>query len=108
MSSGTTACADSAWIAPDNRIRISDAQHVADDIYSGAIGADQRRNLCRVMLGQKGVDLARKYDECDDAPHYFENKRLSTNDLAGFVEKVLLTSVANRSGPIAKVWVFYG
>jgi wobble nucleotide-excising tRNase len=67
MSSGTAAFADGVWKAPNTRIRIFDAQYIADNIYSGdAIGTDQRRNLCRVMLGQAGVDLARKYDECDN------------------------------------------
>ena len=62
MSSGTAAFADGVWKAPNTRIRIFDAQYIADNIYSGdAIGTDQRRNLCRVMLGQAGVDLARKY-----------------------------------------------
>ena len=66
MNSGTAVFADSAGKSPETRIRIFDAQYIADNIYSGdAIGTDQRRNLCRVVLGQNGVELARKYDQCD-------------------------------------------
>src|ERR1700686_1204149 len=66
MNSGTAVFADGAWKSPETRIRIFDAQYIADNIYSGdAIGTEQRRNLCRVVLGQNGVELARKYDECD-------------------------------------------
>jgi hypothetical protein len=45
------------------RLRIFDAQYVAENVYFGdEIGTDQRR----VMLGKAGVDLANAYDAVDD------------------------------------------
>ncbi len=32
-----------------------------------AIGSDQRRNLCRLILGQEGIAFAKAYDDADDA-----------------------------------------
>jgi wobble nucleotide-excising tRNase len=56
-----------AWNKPNDRLRIFDAQYVAENVYFGdEIGTDQRRNLCRVMLGKDGVDLANAYDAVDD------------------------------------------
>lgn len=50
----------------DINFRIFDAQYIAENVYSGdTIGSDQRRNLCRVILGQEGVTLANRYDEID-------------------------------------------
>ncbi len=50
----------------DINLRIFDAQYISENVYSGdAIGSDQRRNLCRVILGQEGVALANRYDEID-------------------------------------------
>lgn len=55
-----------AWNKPNERLRIFDAQYVAENVYFGdEIGTDQRRNLCRVMLGKAGVDLANAYDAAD-------------------------------------------
>lgn len=52
-----------AWNKPNDQLRIFDAQYVAENVYFGdEIGTDQRRNLCRVMLGKAGVDLANTYD----------------------------------------------
>ena len=57
-----------AWKNPSNKLRIFDAQYVADNVYLGdAIGTDQRRNLCRLILGQEGIAFAKAYDDADDA-----------------------------------------
>lgn len=54
------------WNKPNDRLRIFDAQYIAENVYFGdEIGTDQRRNLCRVMLGKAGVDLANTYDTVD-------------------------------------------
>jgi wobble nucleotide-excising tRNase len=59
---------DGVWTRPHARLRIFDAQYIAENVYFGdEIGTDQRRNLCRVMLGKDGVDLANAYDEADEA-----------------------------------------
>ena len=56
------------WNTPHTKLRIFDAQYVAENVYFGdGIGTDQRRNLCRVMLGRDGVVLAQAYDEADAA-----------------------------------------
>jgi wobble nucleotide-excising tRNase len=58
---------DGGWTKPNERLRIFDAQYVAENVYFGdEIGTEQRRNLCRVMLGKAGVDLANAYDSADD------------------------------------------
>jgi wobble nucleotide-excising tRNase len=56
------------WNAAHTKLRIFDAQYVAENVYFGdGIGTDQRRNLCRVMLGRDGVLLAEAYDKADTA-----------------------------------------
>ncbi|AWO87807.1 MULTISPECIES: AAA family ATPase [Bradyrhizobium] len=56
------------WNAEHTKLRIFDAQYVAENVYFGdGIGTDQRRNLCRVMLGRDGVLLAEAYDKADTA-----------------------------------------
>ena len=69
LSSGQALFERGAWSpgtpTPVN-LRIFDTQYVAENIYHGdAIGSDQRRNLCRVILGKQGVVLANRYDELD-------------------------------------------
>jgi wobble nucleotide-excising tRNase len=57
---------DNMWTAPPPRLRIFDAQYVADNIFFGdSIGTEQRRNLCNLILGQAGVELARRYHDLD-------------------------------------------
>jgi wobble nucleotide-excising tRNase len=64
---GNALFKDGAWNKPNERLRIFDAQYVAENVYFGdEIGTDQRRNLCRVMLGKAGVDFANAYDAVDD------------------------------------------
>jgi wobble nucleotide-excising tRNase len=68
LTSGQVLFQKGAWTPPSLNIhfRIFDAHYIAENIYSGdAIGSDQRRNLCRVILGQQGVALANRYDEID-------------------------------------------
>jgi wobble nucleotide-excising tRNase len=68
LTSGQALFHKGAWTPPflDINLKIFDAHYIAENIYSGdAIGSDQRRNLCRVILGQQGVALANRYDEID-------------------------------------------
>ena len=47
-------------------LRIFDAEYIAENIYLGdAIGTDQRRNLCNVILGREGVAIAQEYHDLD-------------------------------------------
>lgn len=68
LTSGPALFQKGTWTPPslDVNLRIFDAHYIAENLYSGdAIGSDQRRNLCRVILGQQGVALAKRYDEID-------------------------------------------
>ena len=68
LNSGQALFQNGAWAPPslDINLRIFDAHYISENIYSGdAVGSDQRRNLCRVILGQQGVALATRYDEID-------------------------------------------
>lgn len=68
LTSGQVIFQNGAWssASSDINLRIFDAHYIAENIYSGdAISVDQRRNLCRVILGQQGVTLANRYDEID-------------------------------------------
>ena len=68
LTSGQAMFQKGAWTPSslDVNLRIFDAHYIAENIYSGdTIGSDQRRNLCRVMLGQQGVVLAIRYDGID-------------------------------------------
>jgi wobble nucleotide-excising tRNase len=68
LGTGRAAFMAGEWKAPPTQIRIFDAQYVSDNIFSGdVIGTNQRRNLCRVILGANGVDLANKYYDVDNA-----------------------------------------
>jgi len=67
LSIGRALLSDGAWSGNTIPIRIFDAQYVAENVYSGdAVSLDQRRNLCRIILGHDGVLLARRYDEIDE------------------------------------------
>jgi len=68
LTSGQVIFQNGAWspVPSDINLRIFDAHYIAENIYSGdVISSDQRRNLCRVILGQQGVTLANRYDEID-------------------------------------------
>ncbi len=72
----------------DINLRIFDAQYIAENVYSGdTIGSDQRRNLCRVILGQEGVALANRYDQID--------KEIGELNAAIRAAKGIITSHAN-------------
>lgn len=68
LSSGTALFKDGQWNSVPTNLRIFDAQYVADNIYFGdAIGTNQRRNLCNLILGKDGVTLAAEYHDVDTA-----------------------------------------
>ncbi len=66
LGAGTALFKDESWNQAQPNLRIFDAQYVAENIYLGdAIGTDQRRNLCNVILGKEGVSLAKEYHDLD-------------------------------------------
>lgn len=66
------------WDRPQSNLRIFDAQYIAENIYFGdAIDTDQRRNLCGVILGKDGVQIAKAYHELDSA---ISNKSTAIRD----------------------------
>jgi hypothetical protein len=72
---------DGKWNNQTTKLRIFDAQYVAENVYFGdSIGTDQRRNLCRVMLGRDGGVLAKAYDDADRrSPPRIKKLRMSEN-----------------------------
>src|SRR4051794_29137336 len=65
---GDARFANGAWSIHGQRIHIFDAQYVADNVYFGdSIGTEQRRNLCKLMLGEEGVAYREAYDGADGA-----------------------------------------
>ena len=63
---GSALFKNGAWTGVQPQLRIFDAHYVAENIYAGdVVGPDQRRNLCRVILGTEGVKLAKQYDEIE-------------------------------------------
>jgi hypothetical protein len=68
FAAGSVLFKDGEWNNQTTKLPIFDAQYVAESVYFGdSIGTDQRRNLCRVMLGRDGVVLAKAYDDADAA-----------------------------------------
>lgn len=68
FAGGPVLFKDGAWNSQTKKLRIFDSHYVAENVYFGdSIGTDQRRNLCRVMLGRDGVVLAKTYDDADAA-----------------------------------------
>jgi len=68
FADGSVLFKDGAWNSQTKKLRTFDSQYVAENVYFGdSIGTDQRRNLCRVMLGRDGVVLAKAYDDADAA-----------------------------------------
>jgi wobble nucleotide-excising tRNase len=66
FTNGTALFKNGTWNNVTTKLRIFDAQYIAENVYFGdSIGTDQRRNLCRVMLGHDGVAFAKAYDEAD-------------------------------------------
>ena len=66
FASGSVLFKDGAWNSQTKKLRIFNSQYVAEN-FGDSIGTDQRRNLCRVMLGRDGVVLAKAYDDTDAA-----------------------------------------
>ena len=67
LDTGLVVFKDAKWSATCGNIEIFDAAFVADNVYSGDfITHDHKKNLCRVILGAKGVSLAKAFDACDD------------------------------------------
>jgi wobble nucleotide-excising tRNase len=89
LESGTAIFSNNAWNDIDSRLKIFDAQFVTDNIYIGdEIGTEQRRNLCNVILGTKGVELAERYNGLDTkitrAGNEIRNvKRVLTSHVSG-------------------------
>ncbi|WP_428667583.1 AAA family ATPase [Reyranella sp.] len=68
LGTGTALFRNGTWNRAQEHLRIFDAQYVAENIYLGdAIGTDQRRNLCNVILGKEGVAIAKEYHDLDTA-----------------------------------------
>jgi wobble nucleotide-excising tRNase len=66
LEGNTARFVDNVWIAPPPKLRIFDSQYVGENIFFGdSIGTEQRRNMCNVILGQAGVELARRYHALD-------------------------------------------
>ena len=66
LADGDARFANGAWTSHGQNIQIFDAQYVADNVYFGdAIGTEQRRNLCRLMLGEEGIAYRKAYDDAD-------------------------------------------
>lgn len=96
LQPGQARFADGAWkpASLDINLRIFDTQYIAENIYSGdTIGSEQRRNLCRVILGREGVALANRYDAID--------KEIGDLNAAIRAARGIITSHAN-SMPLEK------
>jgi wobble nucleotide-excising tRNase len=94
LTTGQALFQNGAWspLPAPIHLRIFDAHYVAENIYSGdAIGSDQRRNLCRVILGRDGVALANRYDEID--------KEISEHNAAIRAARGIITSHAGSLTP---------
>jgi wobble nucleotide-excising tRNase len=55
-----------AWPAARPHLEIFDGDFITENVYSGdVVTHDHKKNLCRIVLGQDGVQLATKIDELD-------------------------------------------
>jgi wobble nucleotide-excising tRNase len=67
---GATAAtfSNGAWSTTVPDIAIFDSTFVSDNVYSGdAVGLEHKRNLYRVIVGKRGVDLAHQIEGLDAA-----------------------------------------
>lgn len=63
---GMTDFKAGAWTTPLSDIEVFDAQFINDNIFSGLdVNHDQKRNLYRIIVGEKGVILSKKVDDLD-------------------------------------------
>lgn len=59
---------NAAWTAPFADVSIFDATFVCANVYSGeTVSLDNKRNLYRVIVGERGVQLAREVEELDES-----------------------------------------
>jgi wobble nucleotide-excising tRNase len=66
LDEGRAHFSDGAWTKPEIQLRIFDDHYISRNVYTNnAIGTDQRRNLCRVLLGREGAALGERYDAVD-------------------------------------------
>jgi wobble nucleotide-excising tRNase len=97
LDPGTALFRKGVWNQPQESLRIFDTQYVAENIYLGdAIGTDQRRNLCNVILGKEGVAIAKEY-------HHLDTAITTKNNAIREARRVLTTHV-----PTGQVETFIG
>lgn len=66
LDGGMASFANKAWSTSVADIAVFDSTFVSENIHSGdAVGLDHKRKLYSVIIGKKGVDLARKIEELD-------------------------------------------
>ena len=75
------------WSATLPGLHIFDSRFVHENVYSGeVVEHEQKRNLLRVIVGEKGVSLARKVDSLDDdvreADKVMKSVKLAVAELA--------------------------
>lgn len=59
---------NAAWTVPFTDVSIFDATFVCANVYSGEnVSLDNKRNLYRVIVGERGVELAQEVDELDNS-----------------------------------------
>ena len=67
MDTGNVTFNGTAWSATCPTLEIFDTEFITENVYSGdLITHDQKKNLCRVVLGAEGVKLAERLDELDE------------------------------------------
>jgi wobble nucleotide-excising tRNase len=67
LDTGIATFKNGTWVSNCQHIEIFDTTFVADNVHTGdLITHDNKKNLCRVVLGAQGVQLAKKFDESDD------------------------------------------
>jgi wobble nucleotide-excising tRNase len=66
LDSGTVDFTNGVWTAALPEIAIFDATFVAENVHSGDVVAiDHRRSLYSIIVGKRGVDLAKQIDDLD-------------------------------------------
>jgi wobble nucleotide-excising tRNase len=67
LSAGQVTFKNGQWSQTLGQMEVFDHTYISENVYSGErVGADQRRNLYRVIVGQQGVQLARDLDKIND------------------------------------------
>lgn len=66
LDSGTVTFAHGTWTASLPDIAIFDATFVAENVHSGdVVDIDHRRSLYSIIVGKRGVELAKQIDDLD-------------------------------------------